>query len=497
MASDSFVQRLHPRWWSLILVALIVSIATLTAMLFSGTLKTYVAVTLTSDRAGLVMESGGKVKMRGVQVGRVSQIVGGRSPVSLQLQIDPDQIKYIPANVQARIRATTAFGAKYVDLIYPSDPSTKRLAAGQTIKSENVSTEVNTVFQNLVGVLRQIDPAKLNAVLSALAEALRGQGQTIGEATTDANQVLLAINPRAETIRADWQALKGFSDTYALAAQDILKVLDAASTTSTTISSNAVALDALLTSVVGFSRSGVDLLGASKDNLVNTVSVLEPTTGLLLKYNPELTCMLVGSKWLLDHDGYAAAGGNGRTLLVDAAILLGDDPYRYPDNLPIVGAKGGPGGRPGCGSLPIVDNNWPVRYVVTNTGWGTGRATKPWHRIPRLCQLLPGHARGSRTSEHPQPWWTRAGTDPISRRPTVWRPAVCPRRDTAVPGTTAGSTSGCAEGAGPSATGIGALRGAPPGADAADPDAADTCNRGALAMIGSTYPYSRLERPQS
>jgi phospholipid/cholesterol/gamma-HCH transport system substrate-binding protein len=377
MASDSFVQRLHPRWWSLILVALIVSIATLTAMLFSGTLKTYVAVTLTSDRAGLVMESGGKVKMRGVQVGRVSQIVGGRSPVSLQLQIDPDQIKYIPANVQARIRATTAFGAKYVDLIYPSDPSTKRLAAGQTIKSENVSTEVNTVFQNLVGVLRQIDPAKLNAVLSALAEALRGQGLTIGEATTDANQVLLAINPRAETIRADWQALKGFSDTYALAAQDILKVLDAASTTSTTISSNAVALDALLTSVVGFSRSGVDLLGASKDNLVNTVSVLEPTTGLLLKYNPELTCMLVGSKWLLDHDGYAAAGGNGRTLLVDAAILLGDDPYRYPDNLPIVGAKGGPGGRPGCGSLPIVDNNWPVRYVVTNTGWGTGLDVRP------------------------------------------------------------------------------------------------------------------------
>ncbi|MCW2627931.1 MCE family protein [Mycobacterium sp.] len=377
MASDSFVQRLHPRWWSLILVALIVSIATLTAMLFSGTLKTYVPVTLTSDRAGLVMESGGKVKMRGVQVGRVSQIVGGRSPVSLQLQIDPDQIRYIPANVQARIRATTAFGAKYVDLIYPSDPSTKRLAAGQTIKSENVSTEVNTVFQNLVGVLRQIDPAKLNAVLSALADALRGQGLTIGEATTDANQVLLAINPRAETIRADWQALKGFSDTYALAAQDILKVLDAASTTSTTISSNAAALDALLTSVVGFSRSGVDLLGASKDNLVNTVSVLEPTTGLLLKYNPELTCMLVGSKWLLDHDGYAAAGGNGRTLLVDAAVLLGDDPYRYPDNLPIVGAKGGPGGRPGCGSLPIVDNNWPVRYVVTNTGWGTGLDVRP------------------------------------------------------------------------------------------------------------------------
>ncbi|MDT7764849.1 MAG: phospholipid/cholesterol/gamma-HCH transport system substrate-binding protein [Mycobacterium sp.] len=363
--------------WSLLLVAVLTGLVMVTAGFFSGTFRSFVPVTLTSDRSGLVMESGGKVKMRGVEVGRVASISAGSRTVSVHLEIFPDQIRYIPANVQAQIRATTAFGAKYVDLIYPEQPSGSRLTAGANLMSRNVSTEVNTVFQNLVGVLRQIDPAKLNAVLSALAEALRGQGLTIGEATTDANQVLLAINPRAETIRADWQALKGFSDTYALAAQDILKVLDAASTTSTTISSNAVALDALLTSVVGFSRSGVDLLGASKDNLVNTVSVLEPTTGLLLKYNPELTCMLVGSKWLLDHDGYAAAGGNGRTLLVDAAILLGDDPYRYPDNLPIVGAKGGPGGRPGCGSLPIVDNNWPVRYVVTNTGWGTGLDVRP------------------------------------------------------------------------------------------------------------------------
>ena len=51
-----------------------------TAALFSGTFKSYVPVTLTSDRAGLVMETDAKVKMRGVQVGRVSQIAGGQEP---------------------------------------------------------------------------------------------------------------------------------------------------------------------------------------------------------------------------------------------------------------------------------------------------------------------------------------------------------------------------------------------------------------------------------
>jgi phospholipid/cholesterol/gamma-HCH transport system substrate-binding protein len=62
---------------------------------------------------------------------------------------------------------------------------------------------------------------------------------------------------------------------------------------------------------------------------------------------------------------------------MDAALLFGDDPYRYPDNLPKVNAKGGPGGRPGCGSLPDVSKNFPVKYLVTDTGFGTGLDLRP------------------------------------------------------------------------------------------------------------------------
>ncbi len=56
---------------------------------------------------------------------------------------------------------------------------------------------------------------------------------------------------------------------------------------------------------------------------------------------------------------------------------MGNDPYTYPENLPIVAAKGGPGGKPGCGSLPDASKNFPVRYLVTNTGWGTGISQRP------------------------------------------------------------------------------------------------------------------------
>jgi phospholipid/cholesterol/gamma-HCH transport system substrate-binding protein len=383
--------RIHPGWWTLILVAVIIGITTLTTVFFLGAWKSSVPITLTSDRAGLVMETGAKVKLRGVQVGTVAQISGGTEPVQLTLQIDPDQIRYMPANIRARIRATTAFGAKYVDLTMPTHPSTQRLSAGAQIASDNVSTEVNTVFQNLVDVLHKIDPPKLNAVLSALAEGVRGQGERIGEATTDANQVLLAINPRMDTVAADWRSVNGFNNAYADAAPDLLTIMDAATTTSNTLKTHASGLDALLLGVAGLSRAGTQLIGPNEGNLITAIKVLQSTTDLLMKYNPEYTCLLVGAKWYLDHGGYQAEGGDGRTVIVDAGLLLGKDPYRYPDNLPIVAAKGGPGGKPSCGSLPDASKNFPVRQLITNTGWGTGLdiRTNPGIGFPGWANYFP------------------------------------------------------------------------------------------------------------
>lgn len=382
---------LHPAWWTAILVAVLVTAVWATVALFTGALKKTVDVTVTSDRSGLVLESGAKVKMRGVQVGRVSTIEGGQDPVSIRLQIEPGQAKFIPANVGAAIRATTVFGAKFVDLTYPAVPVSERLKSGQVLKSSNVAVEVNTVLENLMGLLDQVDAGKLNAVLSALAQGVRGQGERIGQATTDANQVLLALNPRSETIRADWQSLKGFSDAYSGAATNIVNTLDALSTTSTTITNNAKPLDALLLNVIGLSNSGIALLAPNQQNLIKAVNVLAPTTNLLYKYSPEYTCMLVGAKWLLDNGAYEATGGNGKSFIVDGGVLAGDDQYRYPENLPITGAKGGPGGKPGCGSLPIVDENWPVRQLVTNTGWGTGVDIRPNPGIgfPGYANYLP------------------------------------------------------------------------------------------------------------
>ena len=137
---------------------------------------------------------------------------GHRQPPSRygsKLEIYPDQIEYIPANVSpARIEATTVFGSKYVELTYP-DHSQRRSGwpAGQVLASQNVSTEVNTVFQDLV----RCAPSKSTRPSSTACcrrwpRGCAGRGPTIGEATTDANQVLLALNARS---RHDPRGLAG------------------------------------------------------------------------------------------------------------------------------------------------------------------------------------------------------------------------------------------------------------------------------------------------
>lgn len=370
--------RISSGWLTLILASVIVGAVALCLASFNRSLTSTVPITLTSDRSGLVMEPWAKVKLRGIQVGRVENVsLAGSDNASLRLYIDSDQLKNIPANVHARINATSLFGSKFVELVYPSDPSSQHLAAGAVLHSENVAVEVNTVFQNLVDLINQIDPAKLNSVLSAVAQGVRGQGENMGQAITDTNHVVTALIPRTDIMRADFQALRDVSDTYGAAAANIISTLDAATVTSATVTAQAHQLDALLTGVVGLSRAGVDVLAPSKDNLVAGVNQLKSTTDLLLKYNPSLTCILIGADKALESEEPMSGGANGKSLIMDASLLFGDDPYRYPDNLPVNRAKGGAGGKPGCGSLPDVANNWPVRYLVADTGIGTGLDVRP------------------------------------------------------------------------------------------------------------------------
>ncbi|HKI42569.1 MAG TPA: MCE family protein, partial [Mycobacterium sp.] len=236
--NKSRTSKIDPIWWAPALFILPAILIALAAGSFTGKFNTYIPLTLVSDRAGLVMEPGAKVKLRGVQIGQVATIATDVKAAQLQLKMDPGPFKYLPSDLEAEIKSTTAFGSKYVDLIVPEHPSRTPLKPGAVVHSRNVTVEVNTVFENLQSVLQVLDPAKLNAILSAFAQSVRGRGDRIGEAITDANNLLLTVNPRMGTIHKDWRLFGKAAAIYSDAAQDILSILDSATTTGTTLTDN-------------------------------------------------------------------------------------------------------------------------------------------------------------------------------------------------------------------------------------------------------------------
>jgi phospholipid/cholesterol/gamma-HCH transport system substrate-binding protein len=328
--------------------------------LFAGDFTQTVPVTVISQRAGLVMNPDAKVKMRGVQVGKVSSIESlPNGQAAIHLAMDPSQLQYIPGNVLADINSSTVFGAKSVELVPPAEPSAVRLHGGQTLRGEHVMVEINTVFQQLVTVLAHIDPPKLNESLGALAQAFSGRGPRLGQSLSDLDSFLARLEPSLPAFRHDLAVLPAVSNAYADAAPDLVKTAANATRISKTIVDEQHNLDALLISAIGLADIGNDVLSANRPLLTSALHLLVPTTDLTNEYGPALTCSFGG----LIQIGHGAPLSEP-SINISASLTLGAERYRYPTNLPKVAATGGPR----CVGLPKIPFNTNPPQLITDIG---------------------------------------------------------------------------------------------------------------------------------
>ncbi|WP_405136552.1 MCE family protein [Nocardia sp. NBC_01388] len=348
------------------LIIFLIAIITLCLASFRGAFDPIVHATVVAERSGLVMEPGSKVKLHGAEVGRVESVSLAGSQATLDLGLEPSKLELIPANVEAVIAPTTVFGSKYVELVVTGRPASAHLSAGAQIRARNVSTEVNTVFQNVVSVMDQIEPDKLNAALSALSEGLRGRGDHLGETLTATDRFLIALNPVLPRLQADLQGTAVAAGNLSDAGNDLIGILRNATVTSDTIVTRRDDLVAALLSASELGRAGSGLLSENGKQLVDFLRLLTPTTALLADYSPSYACLLHLGVLNADDLG-AAIDATNYSVSLDVGLLLGDDPYKYPENLPIVAGKGGPHGSPGC-YAPVTWDNYPAPYLRINTG---------------------------------------------------------------------------------------------------------------------------------
>jgi virulence factor Mce-like protein len=343
-------------------VVTICLIVAMVAVLFRGDLTTTVPVTVLSPRAGLVMNPDAKVKLRGVQVGTVRSLEtlpDGRAV--LHLAMDPSQLQFIPANVSVDIASTTVFGAKFVQLVDPADPSPTAMYPGQVLDAQQVTVEINTVFEQLTSVLSKIDPAKLNQTLGAIASAVNGRGHEIGQMLSDLDSFLATLEPGLPALSHDLAAAPTVLGAYADAAPDLITAASNTSRISQTIVDEQHNLDALLVSIIGLGDIGNDVLTANRQPLTDVLHLLVPTTDLTNQYNQALYCLLGTLVQAASIKQPQVPGA-----MVNAGITLGRERYRYPADLPKVAATGGPQCVAGAPNLPYEAR---PPYVIADVGF--------------------------------------------------------------------------------------------------------------------------------
>ncbi len=337
---------------------------------FRGDFTPKTRLTMLAPRAGLVMDHGSKVTYNGVSIGRVAAISEvehyGKPAAKFALDVDPKYARLIPANVIAKIQATTVFGNKYVSLTSPETPSEQPITPTTAIDATSVTTEFNTVFQTLVDLAQIIDPVKVNLTLSAAAQALTGLGDKFGRSIINGNRILDDLNPRMPLIRRDIQQLAALGDVYTAAAPDLLHALNHAVTTGRTLNGHQAELDAALLAASGFANTAEDIFTRSKPYLIRLLADLSPTTRLLNTYSPEVFCTLRNFADLAPKVAVLESG-NHYAAQLGFELAGNENPYVYPDNLPRVNARGGPGGKPGCWQ-PINRDLWPAPYLVMDSG---------------------------------------------------------------------------------------------------------------------------------
>jgi virulence factor Mce-like protein len=310
-------------------------------------------VLLKTDTAGNQLQSDSDVKMRGVIVGSVRSVNASVKGATIDLALDPHFLPQIPADVSARLLPKTLFGERYVSLVEPDHPTTRRLADGDVIPQDRSSNaiELQKVIDDLLPLLQAVPPQNLAYTLGAMADALRGQGNALGENLVNTGQYFGQINTVMPQLQHDISALADFSDTYESAAPDLLAVLDNLSIVNRTIVDQSEQLRRTFTVTASSAQTLAGFLTTNEQSLVSLAATSRPVLGLFAKYSPEYPCLLNGLTRSVGYEDQVwSANGHPGLQLNLMVVLPQRNPYVPGDQPQYADTRG-----PDCRGLTNID----------------------------------------------------------------------------------------------------------------------------------------------
>ena len=284
------------RLYGVVFLAVLTLLLSLSVAVYQQAFTPAVRIRLEADSLGNQLDPRADVKLRGLQVGEVRSVHADGRKATLDIALKPEYAADIPSDVRARLLPKTLFGEKYVDLVAPARSSARPIRAGDVITQDRtrVGIELQQVMNDLLPLLRTVQPGKLNATLSAFATALEGRGDRIGDNLTRVEAYLHRLNPHLPSLTEDFARLADVAQVYGDAAPDLMEILRNTVTTSRTLVAERDRLASALTTTAGTADTAHDFLDANGDRLITLGQVSRPTLELFARYSPEYPCLFAG-----------------------------------------------------------------------------------------------------------------------------------------------------------------------------------------------------------
>jgi len=210
-----------------------------------------------------------------------------------------------------------------------------------------------------------VDVAKLSSALGALSTSLQGRGDKLGAVLVRFNDYLRGFNPSLPALSADLASGADVLDNYTAVAPDLVRTLDNAAVTSTTVTDRRKEIPALLGSLIALSDDGRALFRESGGPLLDALHTLRPTSELLGEYSPMFPCLFASFDQIriqLEH----AIGYHYPGIHLYTQVLPGAEGYRFPRDLPRLPTTPT---APSCYGGPLPPDRSPSPHVAFDDGW--------------------------------------------------------------------------------------------------------------------------------
>ncbi|MDF2273100.1 MCE family protein [Streptomyces coacervatus] len=360
---------LRLRLYGVVFIAVLALLLSLSVAVYQQAFTPAVRIRLEADSLGNQLDPRADVKLRGLLVGEVREVHADGTRATLDIALKPEYAADIPSDVRARLLPKTLFGEKYVDLVAPAHTSARPIRAGDVITQDRtrVGVELQQVMNDLLPLLRTVQPGKLNATLSAFATALEGRGDRIGDNLTRLEAYLHRLNPHLPSLTEDFARLADVAQVYGDAAPDLMEVLRNTVTTSRTLVAEKDRLASALTTTAGAAATAHDFLDANGDRLITLGQVSRPTLELFARYSPEYPCLLAG---LVHEEQASEQAFRGGRMHITLEVVRQQGAYQ-PGEEPRYADRSGPD----CRDLP--HPSVPAPGVHLNDGSRKGSSSGP------------------------------------------------------------------------------------------------------------------------